>query len=98
MTPDIDGNLNLHTICRNEAEDNERKLVIHPKLKFFASMNRIAIEINNHELIIIKIRVRFEHSLSIRHENIFDPLNSKIISNSWDTSTRKCSDCDISLS
>lgn len=98
MTPDIDGNLNLLTICRDKAQDNERKRVIHPKPKFFASMNRIAIKINDHELIIVKIRVRFEHSLLIRHENIFDPLNSKIISNSWDTSTRKCSDRDVPLS
>jgi hypothetical protein len=73
--------LNLLTICRDKAQDNERKLVIHPKLKFFTNMNRIAIKISDHELVIIEIRVRFEHTLLRRHEDIFNPLNSKIIRN-----------------
>ena len=50
-------------------------------------MNRIAIKINNHELIVIKIRVGLKHSLSIRHEDIFDSLDDGMISNGWDTTT-----------
>jgi len=56
---------------------------MHPKLKFFASMNRIAIKINDHRLIIIKIGIGFEHNLPIRHEDIFNPLDSEMISNCY---------------
>jgi hypothetical protein len=58
-------------------------------------MNRIAIKINDHKLIIIKIRIRFEHTLLIRHEDIFNPLNSKMISNCY-TSIIKGSNIPLS--
>ena len=87
LDPEIDENLSLLTARRDKAQDNERKFFIHPRPKSFTSVNRIAIKINDHELIIIKIGVGLEHSLSIRHEDIFDPLNDGMISNGWDTTT-----------
>lgn len=58
-------------------------------------MNRIAIKINNHRLIIIKTGIRFEHSLPIRHEDISNPLDSKMISNCY-TSIIKGSNIPLS--
>jgi hypothetical protein len=46
---------NILTILWYIAQNNERKLVVHPKAKYLASMNRITIEIHDHKLIVIDI-------------------------------------------
>lgn len=67
---------NILTILWCVALNNERKLIVHPKVKSLASMNRITIEVHNHKLIIIEIWIQFNHTLLVRHYNIFDPLHN----------------------